>query len=223
VSLELRRADWAVMAAFISTFLWFSVNALVVWIGWLYLNLAISAAVLTLAALRWDGPGYLKHGVIAAIGGALIYSIVDRLFVRMVMVLSYLRRDVPVFSTPLSVVLTWALMIEIGIYLYLRMREFTGRFYIPALIIGALAFASTIGLSELGSAGRIWVWNISRAPRPFIAHTPLYTALANFFVPFTAPYVVQHRIIGAIRCGVAISAIQLACYIFFFKIMPIPL
>ena len=48
--MELRRADWAVMAAFISTFLWFSVNALVVWIGWLYLNLAISAAVLS-----WSG------------------------------------------------------------------------------------------------------------------------------------------------------------------------
>lgn len=223
MSLDLRRADLAVIAAFISTFLWFSINTLFVWIGWIYLNLASSTALLTLAALKWDSPGYLKHGVIAALGGALIYSVVDRLFVKMVMVLSYLRKDLTVFSTPLSVVLTWALMIELGIYIYLRMREFMGRFYIPALIIGILAFVSTVGLSELGSFGRIWVWNISRTPKPLIAHTPLYAALANFFVPFTAPYVVQHRIIGAIRCGVAISAIQLACYVFFFKIAPIPL
>lgn len=212
----MNRNDYAVTIAFISTFVWFSVNALRVWVGWLYINFIISGGVLAWAAIRWDTPGYLKTGAMIGLGSAFIYSAVDRLFVKMALILEYLRRDIPIFSTPLSVVLTWALMIMLAVYLYQRMREFIGNFYLPALVIGSLAFAVTVGLSELGSMGRIWTWNMLRVPRPILGSTPLYVPIANFLVPFVSPYILSgNPVIGVLRCAIAISALQLLSFMTF--------
>jgi len=212
----LKKSDYVVTAAFISTFLWFSINALYPWIGWLYINVLISGGALAWAALRWNAPGYIREGAMIGFGSAFIYLAVNGLLVRVALILDYLRKDVLIFYTPLSVILTWGLMITLAIYLYRRMREFIGNFYLPALVIGILAFAVTLGLNELGNIGRLWNWNMLRVPRPILNSTPLYVLIANFLVPFAAPYILGgNPIIEIFRCGVTISVLQLLCFVIF--------
>jgi len=212
----LKKSDYVVTAAFISTFLWFSINALYPWIGWLYINVLISGGALAWAALRWDAPGYIREGAMIGFGSAFIYLAVNGLLVRVALILDYLRKDVLIFYTPLSVILTWGLMITLAIYLYRRMREFIGNFYLPALVIGILAFAVTLGLNELGNIGRLWNWNMLRVPRPILNSTPFYVLIANFLVPFAAPYILGgNPIIEIFRCGVTISVLQLLCFVIF--------
>ena len=162
------------------------------------------------------------------IGGicGIFYTYVDKLFVelRTITYIAYIKRgagledgikDIPIFATPLSVVLTWICCLTIVIYLYQRLRSVFGKFYIPALLTAISAFCASVVLSNLGH--RIWIWNFGATASPGIGTTPLFVPVGVSVTFLLSPYILggqriarrfrlsDNPIAAGIRCAVIMS------------------
>ena len=122
------RTDLVVVGACALTLAVFLLNARLASVIPLYLNCLIVLGIFTYWAFRKDAAGMLKLGLyIGAIGG-FFYTFVDKLFVELgtITYIAYIKRgagiedgvkDIPIFATPLSVVLLWACCITVVMYL----------------------------------------------------------------------------------------------------------
>jgi hypothetical protein len=123
----------------------------------------------------------------------ILYTFLDSLFAE-VEITTYLRNDLKIMSTPVSVVLFWTFFITTMMYLYHRLRSVFSKFYFPSLITGTTAFLFNLILLYLGSDNQ-WNWNVlnhlhGSKSLPSIGPIPLYVPLAFFVTFLSSPYIV---------------------------------
>lgn len=221
---HINRTDLIIIGASILSLVIFAINTMLDSVIPLYINSLIILGTFIYWSLRKDPSGMLKRGLIIGGFGGFFYSFVNRLLAD-ARIITYLRtRDFYILSTPVSVMLNWVCYITVGIYLYLRLRSYFSRFYIPSAITGAGAFLSGIIFDFLGDRARlwIWVWNTQIMPeRPLsIGPTPLFFPVALFVTFFLSPWIVggqriamrlgfsANPLVGGIRCAVILGAMM---------------
>jgi len=212
------RTDLIVIGACGLSLTVFSVNTRLDSVIPLYFNSFIVLAVFIYWAIRKDATGILKRSLIIGGIGGFFYTFVDRLFVNVWIIVKYLRKDIKVFETPVSIVLVWIYCITIAIYLYLRLRSVFSRFYIPAVLTGASAFLSGVVLDHLAGRARLWVWlwniELMPSPSPSFGSVPLFVPVALFVTFFLSPYIVGgQRVSARIRLSDNPIAAGLRCAI----------
>jgi len=222
------RTDFIVIGASALSLIAFAINTRLASIIPLYLNGIIVLGIFTYWAIRKDTTGRLKRSLIIGGVAGTFYTFVDSVFVSEQMII-YLRRDVKIFATPASIVLTWICCITIAIYLYLRLRSVFSRFYIPSALTGAIAFLSSVILHYLGEHARLWVWNARSVPlSPSILSTPLFVPVALFLTFFLSSYIVggqritkrigltSNPLVAGFRCAVILAmTVHISLYISF--------
>jgi len=159
----------------------------------LYLIGILTLGGFTYWSIRRDSTRILIRSLI--IGGivGVLYTFLDTLFSE-VEITTYLRNDVKILSTPLSVVLFWTFFITTMMYLYHRLRSVFGRFILPSLITGSTAFLFSLILLYLGSNNQ-WNWNVlnnllGNKSLPSVGPVPLYVPLAFFLTFVASPYII---------------------------------
>ena len=193
--------DLIVAGACVLTLLVFVGNASLDSVIPLYLQSLTVLGVFLYWSLRNDAAGMLRRGLVIGGTAGLFYTFVDTMFVD-AGIITYLRRDIKIFATPVSVALVWMYCITIGIYCYLRLRSVFGRFYVPSAVTALCAFLSGAVFCHLGDRARLWVWNIGVPSSPAIGSTPLFVPVALFITFFLSPYIVGgQRILGRVRLG----------------------
>lgn len=230
------QTDFVIAGACVLTLAIFAINANFGSAILLYLNGIIVLSAFVYWAIRKDTAGTLKRGLIVGGIGGFFYTFVDKLFVELgaITYITYIKRgtgieggvqDIPIFGTPLSVVLLWIFCITIGIYLYQRLRSIFGKFYIPTLLTSASAFLATIILNNLGD--RLWVWNFGLVDTRGFGSTPLFVPAAITFTFLLSPYIMggqritrrlrisDNPITAGLRCAVILSAAIYISYIIF--------
>ncbi|MDQ1329309.1 MAG: hypothetical protein QG641_2598, partial [Candidatus Poribacteria bacterium] len=115
----------------------------------LYISDAVTIGVFIYWSIRKDPTKILVRCLI--IGGivGVLYTFLDSLFAE-VEITTYLRNDIKILSTPVSVVLFWTFFITTMMYLYHRLRSVFERFYLQSLITGTTAFLFSLMLLYLG-------------------------------------------------------------------------
>lgn len=216
--MTISRTDKAVIIASITTLLTFLINAKLGSIRLLYLNVLVVGALFGYVSRPWDHSSHLSRSVIVGVIASVTYIPLDWLFSKNVGLLSYLSlRDIPVAAVPLSLLLTWIVGVTIIIYIYHRLDEVWERPYIPALIVGGIAFASSTIFDQLGSA-RLWNWNAIRFSYfPYIGSVPISVPIGLALTFLFSPYYLRryHIIVGGIRCGLFIGIMQFLCFLVF--------
>lgn len=216
--MTITRTDKAVIIASITTLLTFLINARLGSIWLLYLNVLVVGAVFGYVSRPWNQSSHLSRSVIVGVVASVTYIPLDWLFSKNVGLLSYLSlRDIPVAAVPLSLLLTWIVGVTVIIYIYHRLNEVWERPYIPALIVGSIAFASSTIFDQLGSA-RLWNWNAIRFSYfPYIGSVPISVPIALALTFLFSPYYLRryHIIVGGIRCGLFIGIMQFLCFLVF--------
>lgn len=222
--------DFIVIGASALILIAFAINTRLASIIPLYLNGFIVLGVLTYWAIRKDATGRLRRSLIIGGAAGILYTFVDSVLVSEQMIM-YLRRDVKIFATPASIVMTWICCITIAIYLYLRLRSVFSRFYIPSALTGAIAFLSSAILHYLGDGARLWIWN-ARSLSPSILSTPLFVPVALCLTFLLSPYIVggqritkrigltTNPLVAGFRCAVILAiTVHISLYISF-RIFP---
>ncbi len=216
--MTISRTDKAVIIASITTLLTFLINAKLGSIRLLYLNVLVVGSLFGYVSRPWDHSSHLSRSVIVGVIASVTYIPLDWLFSKNVGLLSYLSlRDIPVAAVPLSLLLTWVVGVTIIIYIYHRLDEVWERPYIPALIVGGIAFASSTIFDQLGSA-RLWNWNAIRFSYfPYIGSVPISVPIGLALTFLFSPYYLRryHIIVGGIRCGLFIGIMQFLCFLVF--------
>ena len=216
--MTITQTDKAVIIAGLTTFLTFLINSKFGSIWLLYLNVLVVVGVFGYASRPWNQLSHLSRSALFGVIASITYIPLDWLFSRRVALLSYLSSgDIRIAAVPLSLLLTWMIVITIIIYIYHRLSEIWERPYIPAVIVGAIAFVCSTLFDQLGSA-RLWNWNAIRFSYfPYIGSVPVCvpTALALTFL--LAPYYLRrhHIVVGGIRCGLFIGIMQFLCFLLF--------
>jgi len=159
----------------------------------LYISDVVTIGVFIYWCIHKDPTRILVRSLIMGGIVGVLYTFLDSLFAE-VEITTYLRNDVKILSTPVSVVLFWAFFITTMMYLYYRLRSVFGRFYLPSLITGTTAFLFSLILLYLGSNNQ-WNWNVlnnllGNKSLPSIGPIPLYVPLAFFVTFFASPYIV---------------------------------
>ena len=193
-----------------------------------YIDCIVVLVVFTYWALRKDPTEKLKSSLtIGSIGGVL-YIFVDKYFV-MLRIITYLRPDVKLLLTPVSVVLIWICYITVMMYLYHRFRSIIGIFPIPAILTAAAAFGSAILLSYFAGEARLWVWNTGVPAMPSISSTPLFVPVAFAATFLLSPYIVggqrfsarvglsKHPVAAGLRCAIVMSLFVYVSFRIFIK------
>ncbi len=216
--MTITRTDKAVIIASITTLLTFLINAKLGSIWLLYLNVLVVGTLFGYVNRPWNQSSHLSRSVIVGVVASVTYIPLDWLFSRNVGLLSYLSlRDIPVAAVPLSLLLTWIVGVTIIIYIYHRLSEVWERPYIPALIVGGIAFACSTIFDQLGSA-RLWNWNAIRFSYfPYIGSVPISVPIGLALTFLFSPYYLRryHIIVGGIRCGLFIGIMQFLCFLVF--------
>ena len=212
------QTDKAVIIASITTFLTFLINAKLGSIWLLYLNVLVVVGVFGYASRPWDSLSHLSRSAIFGVIASITYIPLDWLFSEHVRLLSYLSlRDIPIAAVPLSLLLTWMIVITIIIYIYHRLSAIWERTYIPALVVGGVAFVGITIFDQFGSA-RLWNWNAIRFLHfPYIGSVPVSVPIALALTFLLSPYYLRrhHIVVGGIRCGLFIGIMQLLCFMLF--------
>jgi len=222
------RTDFIVIVMSALSLIAFAINTRLASIIPLYLNSVIVLGTFTYCAIRRDATGKIRQSLIIGSVAGVFYTFVDSIFVEEQM-LVYLRKDVNIFSTPLSIVLTWICGIVIAIYLYLRLRSFFSRFYIPSVLTGTAAFLLSVVFHYLAEHGRLWIWNARNVPlSPAILSTPLFVPVALFLTFFISPYIVggqriskrigltDNPLVAGFRCAVIMAmTVHISLFIVF--------
>ncbi len=215
------QTDKAVIIASIITFLTFLINAKLGSIWLLYLNVLVVVGVFSYASRPWNQLSHLSLSAIFGVIASITYIPLDLLFSKHVELLSYLsRRDILIAAVPLSLLLTWMIAITIIIYIYHRLNEVWERSYIPAVVVGSIAFVGSTIFDQCGSA-RLWNWNALRfSSFPYIGSVPVCVPIALALTFLLSPYYLRrhHIVVGAIRCGLFIGIMQFLCFLLFYFI-----
>ena len=216
--MTITQTDKAVIIASLTTFVTFLINAKLGSIWLLYLNVLVVVALFGFASRPWNQSSHLSRSAIVGVVASITYIPLDWLFSKNVELLSYLSLcDIPVAAVPLSLLLTWIVAITIIIYIYHRLDEIWERSYIPALVVGSIAFAGSTIFDQLGSA-RLWNWNAIRFSYfPYIGSVPISVPMALALTFLLSPYYLRryHIIVGGIRCGLFIGIMQFLCFLLF--------
>ena len=216
--MTITQTDKAVIIASITTFLTFLMNAKLGSIWLLYLNVLVVVGVFGYASRPWDQLSHLSRSAIFGVVASITYIPLDWLFSRRVMLLFYLSsRDIQIAAVPLSLLLTWMIAITIIIYIYHRLNAIWERPYIPAVIVGSVAFVGSTIFDQFGSA-RLWNWNAIRlSDFPYIGSVPVFVPIALALTFLLSPYYLRryHIVVGGIRCGLFIGIMQFLCFMLF--------
>ena len=216
--MTITQTDKAVIIASLTTFLTFLINAKLGSIWLLYLNVLVVVGVFGYASRPWNQLSHLSRSAIFGVIASITYIPLDLLFSKHVELLSYLsRRDILIAAVPLSLLLTWLIAITIIIYIYHRLNEVWERPYIPALIVGSIAFVGSTIFDQFGSA-RLWNWNALRfSAFPYIGSVPVCVPIGLGLTFLLSPYYLRshHIVVGAIRCGLFIGIMQFLCFLLF--------
>ncbi len=219
--MTITQTDKAVIIASITTFLTFLMNAKLGSIWLLYLNVLVVVGVFGYASRPWNQLSHLSRSAIFGVIASITYIPLDLLFSKHVELLSYLsRRDILIAAVPLSLLLTWMVAITIIIYIYHRLNEVWERPYIPAVIVGSIAFVGSTIFDQFGSA-RLWNWNALRfSAFPYIGSVPVCVPIGLALTFLLSPYYLRrhHIVVGAIRCGLFIGIMQFFCFLSFYFI-----
>ena len=212
------QTDKAVIIASITTFLTFLMNAKLGSIWLLYLNILVVVGVFGYASRPWDQLSQLSRSAIFGVIASITYIPLDWLFSRRVALLAYLSSgDIRIAAVPLSLLLTWMIVITIIIYIYHRFNAICERPYIPAVIVGSIAFVGSTIFDQFGSA-RLWNWNATRFSYfPYIGSVPVCVPIALALTFLLAPYYLRRHqiVVGGIRCGLFIGIMQFLCFLSF--------
>lgn len=216
--MTITQTDKAVIIASITTFLTFLINAKLGSIWLLYLNVLMVVGMFGYVSRPWNQLLHLSRSAIFGVIAAITYLPLDWLFSRRVTLLFYLSSgDIRIAAVPLSLLLTWMIVITIIIYIYHRLNEIWERPYIPAVIVGSIAFVGSTIFDQFGSA-RLWNWNaIHLSYSPYIGSVPVSVPIALALTFLLTPYYLRryHVIVGGIRCGLFIGIMQLLCFMSF--------
>ena len=218
--MTITQTDKAVLIAGITTFLTFLMNAKLGSIWLLYLNFLVVLGVFGYASRPWDPLSHLSRSAIVGVIASITYIPLDLLFSEHVKLLSYLSlRDIQIAAVPLSLLLTWMVAITIIIYIYHRLNAIWERPYIPAVVVGSIAFVGSTIFDQFGSA-RLWNWNAVRFPDfPYIGSVPVCVPIGLALTFLLSPYYLRsHIVVGAIRCGLFIGIMQFLCFLSFYFI-----
>ncbi len=216
--MTITQTDKAVIIASLTTFLTFLINAKLGSIWLLYLNVLVVVGVFGYASRPWNQLSHLSRCAIFGVIASITYIPLDLLFSKHVELLSYLsRRDILIAAVPLSLLLTWMIAITIIIYIYHRLNEVWERPYIPALIVGSIAFVGSTIFDQFGSV-RLWNWNALRfSAFPYIGSVPVCVPIGLGLTFLLSPYYLRshHIVVGSIRCGLFIGIMQFLCFLLF--------
>ena len=217
--MTITQTDKAVIIACVTTFLTFLINAKLGSIWLLYLNVLVVVGVVGYASQAWDEFSHLSRSAIFGVIASITYIPLDWLFSLRVGLLSYLLglRDIRIAAVPLSLLLTWVIAITIIIYIYQRLNAIWGRPYIPAVVVGSVAFVGSTIFDQFGSA-RLWNWNATPLSHfPYIGSVPVFVPIALALTFLLSPYYFRshHIIVGGIRCGLFIGMMQFFCFLLF--------
>ena len=216
--MTITQTDKAVIIASITTFLTFLMNAKFGSVWLLYLNILVVVGMFSYASRPWDRLSHLSRSAIVGVIASTTYLPLDLLFSEHVKLLSYLSlRDIRIAAVPLSLLLTWMIVITIIIYIYHRLNDIWERPYIPAVFVGTIAFVGSTILDQFGSA-RLWNWNAMRFSYfPYIGSVPVCVPIALALTFLLSPYYLRrhHIVVGGIRCGLFIGIMQLLSFMLF--------
>ena len=216
--MTITQTDKAVTIASITTFLTFLINAKLGSIWLLYLNVLVVAGIFGYAGRPWNQRSQLSRSTIFGVIASITYIPLDWLFSRQVLLLFYLSpRDIRIAAVPLSLLLTWMIAITIIIYIYHRLNAIWERPYIPAVIVGSIAFVGSTIFDQFGSA-RLWNWNATRLSSfPYIGSVPVFIPIGLALTFLLSPYYLRrhHIVVGGIRCGLFIGIMQFLCFLLF--------
>ena len=216
--MTITQTDKAVIIASITTFLTFLMNAKFGSVWLLYLNVLVVVGMFSYASRPWDRLSHLSRSAIVGVIASTTYLPLDLLFSEHVKLLSYLSlRDIRIAAVPLSLLLTWMIVITIIIYIYHRLNDIWERPYIPAVFVGIIAFVGSTILDQFGSA-RLWNWNAMRFSYfPYIGSVPVCVPIALALTFLLSPYYLRrhHIVVGGIRCGLFIGIMQLLSFMLF--------
>ena len=214
--MTITQTDKAVSIASITTFLTFLINAKLGSIWLLYLNFLVVVGVFGYVSRPWDQLSDLSRSAIFGVIASITYIPLDWLFSRRVALLAYLSSgDIRIAAVPLSLLLTWMIVITIIIYIYHRFNAIWERPYIPAVIVGSIAFVGSTIFDQFGSA-RLWNWNAIRfSSFPYIGSVPVCVPIALALTFLLTPYYLRryHIVVGGIRCGLFIGIMQFLCFL----------
>ena len=216
--MAITQTDKAVIIASITTFLTFLANAKLGSIWLLYLNFLVVVGAFGYVSRPWDQLTHLSRSAIVGVIASITYIPLDLLFSEHVKLLSYLSlRDIRIAAVPMSLLLTWMITITIIIYIYHRLNAIWERPYIPAAIVGGIAFVGSTIFDQFGSA-RLWNWNAIRFSYfPYIGSVPVCVPIALALTFLLSPYYLRkhHIVVGGIRCGLFIGIMQFLCFLSF--------
>ncbi len=216
--MTITQTDKAVIIASITTFLTFLINAKLGSIWLLYLNFLVVVGVFGYVSRPWDQLSHLTRSAIFGVIASITYIPLDWLFSRRVALLAYLSSgDIRIAAVPLSLLLTWMIVITIIIYIYHRFNAVWERPYIPAVIVGSIAFVGSTIFDQFGSA-RLWNWNAIRfSSFLYIGSVPVCVPMALALTFLLTPYYLRryHIVVGGIRCGLFIGIMQFLCFLSF--------
>ncbi len=216
--MTITQTDKAVIIASITTFLTFLINAKLGSIWLLYLNFLVVVGVFGYVSRPWDQLSHLTRSAIFGVIASITYIPLDWLFSRRVALLAYLSSgDIRIAAVPLSLLLTWMIVITIIIYIYHRFSAVWERSYIPAVIVGSIAFVGSTIFDQFGSA-RLWNWNAIRfSSFLYIGSVPVCVPMALALTFLLTPYYLRryHIVVGGIRCGLFIGIMQFLCFLSF--------
>ena len=216
--MTITQTDKAVIIASITTFLTFLINSKLGSIWFLYLNVLVVVGVVGYADRSWRQLSHLSRSAIFGVVASITYIPLDWLFSRRVTLLSYLSLgDIRIAAVPLSLLLTWIIVITITIYIYHRLNAIWEKPYIPAIVVGGIVFVGSTLFDQFGSA-RLWNWNAIRFSYfPYIGSVPASVPVALALTFLFTPYYLRryHVVVGGIRCGLFIGIMQFLCFFLF--------
>ena len=216
--MTITQTDKAVIIASITTFLTFLINAKLGSTWLLYLNVLVVVGMFGYASRPWNQLSHLSRSAIFGVIASITYLPLDWLFSQNVKLLSYLSlRDIRIAAVPLSLLLTWMIVITIIIYIYHRLNAIWEKPYIPAVVVGGIVFVGSTIFDQFGSA-RLWNWNAIRFSYfPYIGSVPVCVPIGLTLTFLFSPYYLRRRhiIVGGIRCGLFIGIMQLLCFMLF--------
>ena len=212
-----------------------------IWV--LYLNVLITSGLFGYGIRQAsEFSSHLSRSVIFGVSASITYIPLDWLFSKKAHLILYLRSDIPWMpSAPLSLVLTWMIVLTVPIYLYQRLNAILGKAYLSAGVTGIAVLISSAILGMLGSArflwywneditlaelermvgpAGLWTWNANLVARfPHIGSLPIFVPIALFLTFLLSPYYFsrrQHPIVSGMRCGIFVGAMLFLCFVFFF-------
>ncbi|MBD3182296.1 hypothetical protein GF312_08390 [Candidatus Poribacteria bacterium] len=188
-----------------------------------YIACVLGFAILGLWGFIKDPTDMLKRSLIIGWIGGFFYTFIDRFMVEMG-IITYLRQDVNILATPLSIVFVWMYFIAMMTYLYQRFCSRFGKFYIPTIITSVSAFAAILLLDYLADQARLWVWNTGIPPSPSLGNTPLFVPIGFGVTFLLSPYIIGgqritrrftisgHPIAAGLRCAILMSVMVYMSY-----------